>query len=172
GVITFNEVTILQSALDPFLVALMLWTLTRALQSESVRWFVAAGAAVALFALNRPNVLLWIAAFGVLLVTRRRWRATLAFGAGCALALLPVAARNVIVAHELVLVSSHGGLNFYIGNNETADGTYHAVRGVRPTIAGQSEDTKRIAEQATGRKLTSREVSRWFYGRAFAWLSG
>jgi len=171
GVITFNEVVILQSALDPLLVALMLWTLTRALQSDAIRWFAASGAAVALFALNRPNVLLWIAALGALLMLQRRWRSTLAFGAGCALVLMPVAARNVIVAHELVLVSSHGGLNFYIGNDETADGTYRVVRGVRPTISGQSEDTKRVAEAATGRTMTSREVSRWFYGRAFAWIA-
>ncbi|MEA2571229.1 MAG: hypothetical protein QOI24_3230 [Acidobacteriota bacterium] len=170
GVITFNEVTILQSALDPFLVALTAWCLTRALQSERRRDFIVAGAASALFALNRPNVLLWIAALGALLMIQRQWRATLAFAAGCALVLTPVAARNVIVAHELVLVSSHGGLNFYIGNNATADGTYHAVPGIRPTIAGQSEDTKRMAEEATGRPMTSREVSRWFYARSFAWI--
>lgn len=171
GVITFNEVVILQSGLDPFLVALLLWTSTRALQGEQRSWFVAAGASAALFALNRPNVLLWIAAFAAMLVVQRRGRAIVAFAIGCAVVLAPVAARNVIVAHELVLVSSHGGLNFYIGNNETADGTYHVVRGVRPTISGQSEDTKRVAEQATGHAMTSREVSRWFYGRAFAWIS-
>jgi Flp pilus assembly protein TadD len=170
GVVTFNEVTILQSALDPFLVALMAWCLTRALQRDDGRGFIAAGAAAALFALNRPNVLLWIAALGTLLLMQRRWRATLAFAAGCALVLTPVAARNVIVAHELVLVSSHGGLNFYIGNNETADGRYHAVPGIRPTIAGQSEDTRLVAERATGRSMTSREVSRWFYARSFAWI--
>jgi tetratricopeptide (TPR) repeat protein len=172
GVITFNEVTILQSALDPFLVALTLWLLTLALQSanEDARLFAATGAAAALFALNRPNVLLWIAALAVLLLVQRRVRGAIAFAVGVALLLAPVAIRNYAVARELVLVSSHGGLNFYIGNNAEADGTYHAVPGIRPTIAGQTTDSKRMAEAATHRSMTAREVSRWFYGRAFDWM--
>lgn len=172
GVVTFNEVTILQSALDPLLTALTLWLLTIALQSEdhAARAFGLAGAGAALFALNRPNALLWIAALCLLLVLQRRLRVVAAFVAGCAVILSPVVVRNYLVGHELVLVSSHGGLNFYIGNNETADGTYHAVRDIRPTIDGQSVDSKRVAERAVGHALSAREVSRWFYGRAFAWM--
>jgi tetratricopeptide (TPR) repeat protein len=187
GVITFNEVTILQSALDPFLVALTLWLLTRALQgagdvdgevagegarqnTDDLRLFAATGAAAALFALNRPNVLLWIAALACLLALQRRFRGVIAFACGVALFLAPVAIRNYAVARELVLVSSHGGLNFYIGNNEQADGTYHVVPGIRPTIAGQSVDSKRMAEAATHRTLTASGVSSWFYGRAFGWM--
>lgn len=173
GVVTFDEVNLLQSALDPFLVALMLWTLTVALQSddeEKLPRFVAAGAAAALFVLNRPNVLLWLGAAGLLLLLQRRLRQAVAFGAGCALLLAPVLLRNYVVAHELVLVASHGGLNFYIGNNAEADGTYHAVPGIRPTISGQSVDAARVATAAAGHPLTAGEVSRWFYGEAFRWI--
>jgi tetratricopeptide (TPR) repeat protein len=172
GVVTFDEVTILQSALDPFLVALMLWTLTIALQSEgaALRRFAAAGAAAALFVLNRPNALIWMAAACLLLLLQRRARQALAFAAGCAILLAPVVLRNYVVARELVLVSSHGGLNFYIGNNAEADGTYRAVRGIRPTISGQSVDAARVASAAAGHPLTAGEVSRWFYGQAFGWI--
>ena len=176
GVVTFDEVTILQSALDPFLVALMLWTLTVALQSDdqeknqTVLRFAAAGAAAALFALNRPNALIWLAASALLLLVQRRLRQAAAFAAGCALLLAPVVLRNYAVAHELVLVSTHGGLNFYIGNNAEADGTYHAVPGIRPTITGQSVDAARVAAAAAGRPLRAGEVSRWFYGQAFRWI--
>lgn len=172
GVITFNEVTILQSALDPFLAALTLWLLTRALQAveNELRWAAATGAAAALFALNRPNVLLWIAILAILLLVQRNVRGAAAFVLGCALVLVPVAARNWVVARELILVSSHGGLNFYIGNNAEADGTYRSVQGIRPTIAGQSVDSKRMAEQAVRRKLTAAGVSSWFYARAFDWI--
>jgi tetratricopeptide (TPR) repeat protein len=172
GVITFNEVTILQSALDPFLVALALWLLTRALLAEAnaLRWFAAAGAAAALFALNRPNALFWVAALAVLLLVQRQLRLVAAFAIGCAVVLVPVAARNYVVARELVLVSSHGGLNFYIGNNAEADGTYKAVQGIRPTIAGQSIDSKQMAEAATKQKLSARGVSLWFYRQSLAWM--
>ena len=142
GVVTFDEVTILQSALDPFLVALMLWTLTLALQAEdgALPRFGAAGAATALFVLNRPNALIWMAAACLLLLVlvQRRTRQALAFAAGCALLLVPVVLRNYVIARELVLVSSHGGLNFYIGNNAEADGTYHAVPGTLPSCSSAS----------------------------------
>ena len=172
GVVTFNEVTILQSALDPFLTSLSLWLLTLAMQSRvrTLSLFIAAGASGALFALNRPNALIWTGGLCALLVVQRRLREAGAFVLGCLVVLSPVLARNYVVARELVLVSSHGGLNFYIGNNETADGTYHAVRDIRPTIEGQAVDSRRVAEKAVGHPLSAREVSRWFYGRAFDWI--
>ena len=36
----------------------------------------------------------------------------------------PAAIRNIVVAHEWSLVSSHGGLNFYIGNRAVVVPTY------------------------------------------------
>src|SRR6185295_9867008 len=74
GVVTFDEIAILQSALDPFLVALLLWTLTIALQSGETLRYTAAGGAAALFALNRPNAMLCIAAACLLLLLQRRVR--------------------------------------------------------------------------------------------------
>ncbi|HUE89161.1 MAG TPA: glycosyltransferase family 39 protein [Vicinamibacterales bacterium] len=53
GVFTFNEVVILQSALDPFLVSCALYALTRAMAGGGTWSFAAAGASLALFALNR-----------------------------------------------------------------------------------------------------------------------
>jgi tetratricopeptide (TPR) repeat protein len=170
GVLTFNETVILQSSLDNILVALSMWCLTLALQTNRWGWFATSGMVTALFALNRPNILLWIAALAVVLCVQRRFRAMFAFCAGCAVVFSPVLARNALVGHEWVLVSSHGGLNFFIGNNETADGTYHDVRGVRPTIEGQAVDARKLAEQSVGHPLRAREVSRWFYSRAFAWI--
>ncbi len=62
GLFTFYESLILQASLDPFLTALDLYTLTRALQDGRRRDWAAAGAALGLHALNRPNVLIVAAA--------------------------------------------------------------------------------------------------------------
>ena len=62
-------------------------------------------------------------------------------------------------------MSSHGGLNFYIGNNPQADGTYSGVPGITPNIAGQQDDAKRVAEHAEGRPLADGDVSAHFYAR-------
>lgn len=166
GAVAFYEITILQSALDPFLTALMLWTMSRKGPASGI----ALGAATALLVLNRPNVLVWAAALSVLLLWRDRAR-LLPFIIGATVTFAPVVVRNWTVAGEAVLIASHGGLNFYIGNNPEADGTYRHVPGIRPDIRGQQIDTKRLAERSTGRVMTARDVSRWFYDRALRWIA-
>ena len=100
------------------------------------------------------------------------WRPALAMVLGIALALLPAALRNAAIGGGLNPVPSHGGLNFYIGNNPEADGTYRAVPGITPSIAGQDRDMRQVAEAATGRALTDAEVSSYFYGLAWDWIAG
>jgi 4-amino-4-deoxy-L-arabinose transferase-like glycosyltransferase len=173
GVFTFNEVLILQSALDPFLTTLALYLLSRALSTGSGWGFAATGLALGAFALNRPNALAYAGALVVWLGVRsggREWRRALALACGVAIPLAPAAARNAVVAGDFVLISSHGGLNFYIGNNPEADGTYHRVPGITPSIEGQEKDARLLAERALGRRLRASEVSAYFYARARDWI--
>ena len=174
GLFTFHEAVILQAALDPFLAALALFLLARALPEAAPARLAAAGIAFGLFALNRPNALAAAAIVGIALIARReatrRWAPGAAFAAGVALAIAPATLRNVAVSGEPVLISSHGGLNFYIGNNAEADGTYHAVPGITPNIAGQAREASRVAEQEEGRPLTTVAVSRHFTRKAWRWI--
>ena len=62
GVFTFNEVLILQSALDPFLVSCALYALTRTMAGGGTWAFAAAGASLGLLALNRPNAMVFAVA--------------------------------------------------------------------------------------------------------------
>jgi tetratricopeptide (TPR) repeat protein len=196
GVVTFHEVLVLQAALDPFLTALFLYLLAVGLTEEgekislkvkrgearmgaSPRWgaFVAAGAAGGLLALNRPNALLCVAAIAVALALftlkedshRRVWIAA-AFVGGAAVTIAPFTLRNLLVSRELVLISSHGGLNFLVGNGPGANGVYRALPGITPDIGGQREDSRKVAEAAAGRPLSSREISAYFASRAWHWM--
>ena len=101
---------------------------------------------------------------------RASWTAAAALAGGLALAIAPVTLRNVAVSGQPVLITSHGGLNFYIGNNTEADGTYHDVPGITPSIAGQAADMRHVAEQALGRPLSDGEVSGYFYARGRSWM--
>jgi Flp pilus assembly protein TadD len=174
GVLVFAEILLLQSALDPFLAALALNLLARALVSGSSRGHALAGIAFGLLGLNRPNALLAVAAVGVVGLlfarTRRSVIQVAALALGAAVALAPVAIRNRVVAGEWIAVSSHGGLNFNIGNNPSADGAYQAPAGITPSIEGQSADMRRVAEAAAGRPLPESEVSGHFYGESFRWM--
>lgn len=183
GLFSFYEVLILQAALDPFLVASTLYLISRA--SSDPRWGVAlpAGLVTGLLGLNRPNALPYgvVVAAGLAAAGWRgrsstrgdRLRAlapAVAFAAGLACVLVGNGLRNYAASGELVLIASHGGLNFYIGNHAGADGTYQLVPGITPSIAGQAGDATREAEAEAGRPLTAREVSDVFYGRAWTWI--
>lgn len=176
GFFTFSEVLILQSALDPFLVSCVLYTLTRTMTGGGTWAFAAAGASLGMLALNRPNALLFaVAAAGAVFVSQ--WRTTRVKRATVLLAsLLAVlaanAARNYAVSGHALLIASHGGLNLYIGNHDRADGTYTPVPGISPSITGQASDATRVAESSAGRRLSPGEVSDYFAWRAIDWVTG
>ncbi len=176
GPVVFHETMLLQAALDPCLMALALFAVSRALHAGGWREWLLAGAAIGLFALNRPNALAWGAALAVALPLARGLaggaRESAALMLGLALAIAPATLRNLVVSGEPVLVSSHGGLNFYIGNRAGADGTYRHVPGIIPDIRGQAADARRVAEAATGRSLSAREVDAHFRDLAFEWIRG
>lgn len=181
GLLTFHEVLLLQAALDPFLTAAALAALALALTRDAdlesgaidlrlLRWFGAAGLAFGVQALNRPNVLIPAVAIVLILAVVRRWRSAGAMALGIAIALAPIAIRNLVVAGDWSPLSSHGGLNFYIGNNAEADGTYRHVPGITADITGQQEDARRVAEASLGQKLDDAEVSAYFYGLGWTWM--
>src|SRR6476646_4880999 len=170
GLFTFYEALILQASLDPVLTAAALWCLALALRRQQEKWFVFAGIAFGLLALNRPNAIVAVAGLALVLALARRWRPVLLLSAGVLIAFVPIGVRNAVVAHEASLVPSHGGLNFYIGNNAEANGLFRAVPGVSPTIEGQARDTRRVAAAALGRPLTDSEVSSYFSRLALTWI--
>lgn len=174
GVFTFYEAVVFQSALDPFLTAAALLALADGSDRQAASGFrqkiLLAGVLFGLQTLNRPNVLIAVAGVVLVLLLVRNRRAAALLTAGLLLALSPIAIRNAIVSRQLALSSSHGGLNFFIGNHAAATGQYAEVPGVRANIEGQSEDTRRVAEQAAGRALSDGEVSAHFTGLAFDWI--
>jgi len=184
GIVSFHEILILQAALDPFLTALSLFLLANALaprrislKVNEVGAWAAAGAAFGLLALNRPNALLCVAAIALALSPfsfkenpLRTLRFAAAFLAGTAAIVALPLARNLIVSGEPVLISSHGGLNFLVGNGPGASGVYRWLDGITPSVSGQAADAKKLAELETGRTLTTREVSSHFAREAFRWI--
>ena len=170
GLMTFYEVLILQASIDVALTAAALLALTWALQGRGSRWFLITGLVFGLAALNRPNMLITAAGLVAVMLATRRVRPAAVLVAGLLLGLAPVAVRNGVVAGEWSPVSSHGGLNFYIGNSAAATGFYHEVPGISPDIRGQSRDARRVAELAQGRPLSDAETSDYFFDLALTWI--
>jgi Flp pilus assembly protein TadD len=101
-------------------------------------------------------------------LARRAGRAA-AFLAGVALALAPVALRNGLVGGDFLPTTSQGGVNFFIGNNPRADGTYRPIVPGKQIPELERREPARIAEQALGRPLTPAGVSSYWLHRALAW---
>ena len=135
-----------------------------------------AGAALGIAALLQENLLL-LAPFTLLFVlTRaapwpRRLVSALAFAAGTALAVAPVTLLNYKLGGNLVLTSSQGGMNFYIGNARGASGTYSGLGGGSQDPRQQEADAQRLAAAFAAREagrpvepssLTPGEVSALF----------
>ena len=158
--------------------ALVTFFMTALLFLLSVRPFrsreLIAGFVLGLLSLTRENALLLALPITLWFVIGDRprtvWRPAALFIAGCALALLPVAARNYAVGHEFHLSTSQFGPNFYIGNNPQARGVYDPLVSGHGNADDERDDATRLAETDTGRTLSPREVSAYWTARALEFI--
>jgi hypothetical protein len=82
---------------------------------------------------------------------------------GTTLALVPVTAHNLIRGHEFVLVSSNGGINFWIGNNPK----YDQMVNIRPDIEWQ----RLTKEPARAGHHGQAAFSRYFVEKSLRWAT-
>jgi tetratricopeptide (TPR) repeat protein len=169
GPFLFYDVQVLKESLAVAVTAFLLWALAAARAGPTFgRWF-GAGVLAGVLALLRENALLIVPLLALLAYRRSLLRHGGTFLLGTALALLPVALRNAWVGGEPLPTTSQGGVNFYIGNNARADGTYRPIVPGKQIPALERQEPTRVAEAALGRRLSAGEVSRYWLGRALAW---
>lgn len=89
---------------------------------------------------------------------------------GIFLTILPFTIRNYLVAGDIVLTSSSGGIHFYIGNHEGAWGGYTRVKGIRPNPAGHFYDARRLAQKKVGHPLRASQVSSFWEDRVMEFI--
>jgi tetratricopeptide (TPR) repeat protein len=195
GLLAFFDADLLMIFLTLFFTDLSLLLLIRAKELTSPRvapsprgrlhvmlekdWVMAllAGLSLGLAALDKTNLLLfapvaaWYLAGEFSLAIRSwRWRPAVLFGLGTALAIVPVTVRNVVVGHDLVLVSSNAGVNLFIGNNAQGQGVFFLPAGSGLRNTDLYESSVEVAEHAAGRRLRPSEVSHFWSGRAWRFV--
>jgi len=179
--VTYFENELLIPVLVVFLDLLALVLLVDAGRTEGrvkrpLVW-IAAGVALGLSAVARPNVLL-VVPFLLIWVwkqssvnNRRTIRPLLLVLGAIVVVILPVTIRNAVVGNDFVPIASQGGVNFFIGNNPDSDGVRAVVPGTRADWWGGFDDTRDIAERERGRSLKPSEVSNYWYGEGFGYLA-
>jgi 4-amino-4-deoxy-L-arabinose transferase-like glycosyltransferase len=175
-ILIYFDGELLIPSLIVFLDLLLILLLLHAVRRPGAVVLGAAGLVLGLSAIARPNILLFAPAVAVwlLFLSRPRWPRGLAraacFSAGALVPVLPVTIRNYVVGHDLVLIASQGGVNFYIGNNPLSNGKTAVAPGTPPGWWSGYYATIEQAEQALGRKLKPSEVSRYYYRRAWEFI--
>jgi 4-amino-4-deoxy-L-arabinose transferase-like glycosyltransferase len=172
--LVWTSAYVLSETLFTFLtltVSLVVWwnldALRRARSSlgsgPTVLRFLAAGALTGVCVLTRPEFLLFLGLVGFSLIAAKRWTAALAMVVGTAIIVAPWTAHNYLSYQELVLVSSRGGPNFWLGNSALAPGDGGA--GATPELSREYNVILRANEN-----LSPTELEQLFYREAFAWI--
>ena len=175
GALVFYDGSILITPLLVFLNALCLYLLIRA-DDRGTQWLYAlAGVSLGLAGIGKATALAFapVAALWIWFSWRKnqtgRMRAVVLFALGVILVVVPITVRNLVVADDFVMVTSNGGLNFYIGNSEISTGGYVKPAGLDIV---SDPDGELIAEAAVGRELKPSEVSAFWYGRSRDYIGG
>ena len=182
GTLLFYETMMIGTSLAVSLVVAFLFFTERWRQSQHPRPLALAGLFLGCLGLIRPNALLLAPAYFVWTLYEqrglrawpawvRRWPLVL----GVAIPLLLALLRNGVVAGVWTPMTSHGGINFYMGNHAGAPGWFAPPPGMRADITpdaprGNLEGPRRLAEADLGRSLTDQEVSSYWFRRGLSFI--
>lgn len=180
GVLIFYDTNLLMASLVVFLNLTLLLALLGLLKSSNSMKFFLPGVLLGISALARANILIFIpfCLFWFCKVFYSRFSAvvlakkTAVFFLGIVLVILPVTIRNYFVEGDWILLTSNGGLNFYIGNNPNSEGFYTPFFSNMPFSSSDRLDiqVRKIADRSTGQKLTSSEFSNFWFNKAVEFI--
>ncbi len=171
GPFVFFEGELLSISIAVFLVALAatLW--------GRPRGAVPAGLSLGLAALAQPGLLLLGGLGAGISLARPRasgWtgrRDALLLAVALLVPVTLTCTRNLVVSGEPILISTNGGINFFIGNNPDAPGTFHLPprSGLVNRPEGLFTSAREVAESGSTSGLSDAAVDRywWFLGLDF-----
>ncbi|MFC1724082.1 glycosyltransferase family 39 protein, partial [candidate division KSB1 bacterium] len=165
GVLVFFTLQFLGESISILLLLISLYYYISGQEKSKGIYFLTSGIILGVAALGRPNFLLipvlvflwWI--YNEIRKNSNNRKFYLIYLLGAFLAIAPATLRNYVIAKDFVPITSHGGINFYLGNNTDATGTLTMPEEIPPTQKGAVEYSKIIAEREEGRTLKPSEVS-------------
>lgn len=170
----YYEGELMTTALEVFLYTLTAYRLWLAVERPETKNLILAGLVFGLAAITRPTILPLGIIFPVAYALRHGWReikpltiSTAVLAAATLGPILPVTFVNYVKGGEFVLISTQGGVNFYIGNNQKADGI--SVEAVGPNMRmGPYQDniwTSSVdeANRRAEKDLSESEVSSFWF---------
>ncbi len=134
---------------------------------------VVSGVIFGLLSVVRPAVLMFGSALGVYLFLvdhlQEKWKGMLGYYLGFLVFPLLVIFVNGI-GGGFWGVSTHAGINFYVGNSSYSTGTFYSSLPFRPTQAGFIEDARIVASKFVGRPLTHAQACRYWMEKTMEYI--
>ncbi|MBN1299774.1 MAG: glycosyltransferase family 39 protein [Melioribacteraceae bacterium] len=162
---------IFSETLQIFFISIFIYYLTNRNNSDNSGHWVLSGAFLGAAGILRANILLFLPVFVIYMLFSKnyfrnirigKYKAVSAFIFGAVLIISPVTIRNYIVSGELVPITSNGGINFYIANNNNAQGVF-----VTPRQFDYAHDMsgRKYASKITGANLNNSEASDYWLNK-------
>jgi tetratricopeptide (TPR) repeat protein len=178
GILVFYTGTLLYVEITVLLSLLFLWLILVA--DRRIWLWVAAGVCFGLLVICRPELLLplpflifWL--WRKPLVHRSSFTvhrydlAAMTVVALAVIAIVPI--RNYIVARDPVPFTAHSGINFYYGNNPSADGTWQPTAELERGTGFSHEQLKRVSRTIDGRQVRWSEASAYWFGKGLHFIT-
>jgi len=182
GTLIFYESMLLIPVLFIFLNLLAVYLLIKTQgQNRPLKWLIC-GIILGLSAIARPNILLLAPLFMIWIylglkeisLIKRKIFIVAIYLAGILIPVFSVTLRNYLVTGETILISSQGGVNFYIGNNPDAEGLTMLMPEIKLDESLPWDEftaaTKEAAENEVGRSLSPAEESSFWTGKTLKFI--
>lgn len=176
GLFIFYDSLFLYTTLSLFLNFLFFLALLYLKEYPGKKGLFSLGILLGICALTQGNILIFgFLAIAWMLASRRIILRKPALELSCFLAGLflilgLVTLRNYLVEKDFVLVQGNLGINFYLGNNPQAKGTFFCPSEITLNQEDMFRDSRIIAKAEAGRELKASEVSRFWLNKSFAFI--
>ncbi len=174
GPFLLSSTLLLVETLKVFFLVFTLWLFLVAGKKSQWWWWILPGISLGFAVLCRPTdmLILIVAAIWIMILgdTDRsgKFRRLAVFTMGMFLIIAPVTIRNYLVSGDFILITSNGGLNFYLGNNPEAVGIYYNVD--RLDLANDP-DGRVFLETQEGRPVSAAEASSIWLSKAMSFVA-
>lgn len=165
GLAIFYSGVPLDTTLAAFLGLLFFAMLMKAWDGKQFIWWLSSGIIGGLLLATKTNVILFLIVIGLWSILRKRGIQFLVLVCGIFIALAPFSFRAYKITGKWSPFPTHGGINFYVGNNPDASGKYQPISGISNEPIRQINDSIRIVSDKLGRTVSPEEASSYWFNQ-------
>lgn len=176
GMFIFYEGMLLGTALAILFNCLIMVLLFSIQKQTNLKKWLLLGLLVGISGLNRASIFLFIPFILVWFsltakeIFRKKLFSIVIFCLTVLLVIAPITVRNYLIAKDFIPISAHSGINFYIGNNPDADGSFKPPGSMHLSVEDLFADSIRQAQRYTGKKMKPSEVSKFWFTQSIRFM--